>query len=66
VTRLEGHFPLEPDGVKSLLYPFAFGGFGTGLVAEAVVSGFQDVAMVRQPVEQCGGDVLPRDVTAFG
>lgn len=67
MTRLEGHFPLEPDAVKSLLYPFAFGGFGTGLEAKAVVSGFQDVAAVRQPVEEGGGHLgVAEDAGPFG
>ena len=66
MTRLEGHFPLEPDGVKSLLCPFTFAGFGTGLEAEAVVSGFQDVAVVRQPVEQRGGHLgVTEDIGPF-
>ena len=67
MTRLEGHFPLGQDGVKSLLCPFPFGGFGAGLEAEAVVSGFQDVAVVRQPIEQGGGHLgVAEDIGPFG
>ena len=51
----EGHIPPGQDGVKSLLCPFAFVGFGAGLEAKDVVSGFQDVTVVGQPIEQRGG-----------
>ena len=47
MTCLEGHFPLGQDGVKSLLCPFAFVCFDTGLEAEAVVPGFQDMELTR-------------------
>ena len=67
MTRLEGVSPSSRVGVKSLLCPFAFGGFGAGLEAEAVVSGFQDVAVVRQPVEQRGRHLgVTEDIGPFG
>lgn len=54
VTRLGVHLPPEPDAVKSLLCLFSCGGFGAGLEAEAVVSGFEDVAVVGEAIEQRG------------
>jgi hypothetical protein len=60
-------FCIGQDGGKSLPVPLALGGFGTGLQAEAVVSGFQDVAVVRQPVEHRGCHLgIAEDASPFG
>ena len=54
-----GFWGLCPPGfgfgqeLRGLLFRFAAG--SGGLEAEAVVSGFEDVAVVGEPVEQCGG-----------
>jgi catechol 2,3-dioxygenase-like lactoylglutathione lyase family enzyme len=41
--------------VKRVIFPFCFGCCGAGPEPEAVVAGLQDVAVVREPVEQGGG-----------
>ncbi len=51
MTRLRVCFPAW-IWVKSWLLPPLLGGCGTGLEAEAVVSGFEDMTVVSEAVEQ--------------
>ena len=64
---LRGIFPLSRIGSNHCFGPFPFGGFGTCLEAEAVASGFQDVAVAGQPIERgCGHSGVAEDIGPFG
>ena len=42
------------SGSRGWFFLSVFGRCGTGAEAEAVIPGLKDVAVVRQPIQQCG------------
>ena len=51
---MEDVFPLGRLWSSHRFALSAFGFSGAGFEAEAVITGFEDVAMMGQPVEECG------------